>query len=100
MIQSSPRHVNLKSWSFYAGCENLWINFVNAAFLHNQHNCMSRCDKWKDCIVYREYQLALFIKTSSFGTICEEPSLMWDGYIGLNFDCLNKSVGTWGFRCD
>ena len=34
----------------------------------------SRYDKRKDCIVYLECQLALFLKTSSFGTICEEPT--------------------------
>jgi len=61
---------------------------------------MSRYDKRKERIVNVVCQLALIIKISCFGTICEGPSLIWDGYIALNFDYLNKSVGLWGVRCD
>ena len=67
--------MNLKTWSLYAENENQWINSANAAFLHNHYDSTSRYDKREDCIVYREYQLPLLIKTSSFGTICEEPPL-------------------------
>ena len=60
---------------FYAGNENQRNNSANAAFIHTQLISMSRYDKRKNCTVYLEFQLAFFIKTSSFCTICEEPSL-------------------------
>jgi hypothetical protein len=74
MLLSNPHYVNLKR-GFYAGNENQWIDSANAAFLHTQHIITSRYDKRKNNIVYLEYQLALFMNISSFGTICEEPSL-------------------------
>jgi hypothetical protein len=91
--------VNLKTWFLYAGNENQQINSFNAAFLHTQQVSTSRYEKRKDCIVFLECQLALFLRTSSFGTICEEPHLRRATSVWILI-VLSKNVGLWGVGYD